>query len=175
MNWKKRKRLRRIAQHYGYTHYWEYKRNLKFCIHYAAFEYALKNCLIHWSEVLPRMNQMFCKAGLPEYCMTQEEWYAKVMNAVNERERQQDEVIFQFIDDEFMSQSMKVDKPTNIVVEHNFHKQLESAVSEMCDRTRKERLGFVDYMGITKLKPEWKGLCLTLEDLDNGQTSKEET
>jgi hypothetical protein len=174
MNWKKRKRLRRIAQHYGYTHYWEYKRNLKFCIHYTAFEYALKNCLIHWSEVLPRMNQMFCKAGLPEYCMTQEEWYAKVMKNVDELE-QQDGMIVQFTNDESASQSMKVDKPVNIVVEHNFHKQLESAVSEMCDRTRKERLGYVDYTGITKHKPEWKGLCLTLEDLDNGQTSKEET
>ena len=120
MDWRKRKRLRRIAQNYGYTHYWEYKRNLKFCIYYTTFEHALNNCLIHWSEVLPRMNQMFCKAGLPEYCMTQEEWYAKVMDAVNERERQQDEVIFQFIDDESASQSIKIDKPTNIIVKHNF-------------------------------------------------------
>lgn len=39
---------------------------------------------------------MFCKAGLPQYCMTQEEWYAKVMEGVNERERRQDESILQF-------------------------------------------------------------------------------
>ena len=54
-------------------------------------------------------------------------------------------------------------------------KKIESAVSEMCDRTRKERLGFVDYMGITKLKPEWNGLLPTPEDLKNEQTPTEET
>lgn len=175
MNWRKRKRLRRIAQHYGYTHYWEYKRNLKFCIYYTAFQDALDKGLYNWSEVLPNMNQMFCKAGLPEYCMTQEEWYAKVMESVNERERQQDEVIFQFIDDDFMSPSMKVNKHANIVVKNNFHKKLENAVSEMCDRDKPTQLGFVDYMGITKLKPEWNGMFPTLEDLNNEQTSEEET
>lgn len=29
MHWKKRKKLRRIAKHAGYTHYYEYERNLK--------------------------------------------------------------------------------------------------------------------------------------------------
>ena len=119
MNWRKRKKRRRIAQHYGYTHYWEYKHNLKFCVYYAAFEYALKNCLIHWSEVLPRMNQMFCKAGLPEYCMTQEEWYAKVMKNIDELE-QQDGMIVQFTNDESTSQSIKINKLTNIIVKHYF-------------------------------------------------------
>ena len=120
MNWKKRKRCRKIAHHYGFKHWWEYKRNLKFCIHYAAFEHALKNCLIHWSEVLPRMNQMFCKAGFPEYCMTQEEWYAKVMKHVDELEKQ-DGMIVQFKNDESTSQPIKIDKPTNIIVKHDFN------------------------------------------------------
>jgi hypothetical protein len=65
------------------------------------------------------MNQMFCKAGLPEYCMTQEEWYEKVMGRVNELE-QQDGMIVQFTNDESVSQSIKIDKPTNIIVKHNF-------------------------------------------------------
>ena len=175
MNWKKRKKRRKIAHHYGYTHYWEYKRNLKFCIYYTAFQDALDKGLYHWSEVLPKMNQMFCKAGLPEYCMTQEEWYAKVMDAVNEQERQQDAMIIQFVNGEFESASMKVDTPTNIVVEHNFHKKLENAVSEMCGRDKPTQLGFVDYMGITKLKPEWNGMFPTPEDLKNEQPPKEET
>jgi hypothetical protein len=62
---------------------------------------------------------MFCKAGLPEYCMTQEEWYEKVMGRVNELE-QQDEMIVQFTNGESASQSIKIDKPTNIIVKHNF-------------------------------------------------------
>lgn len=101
MNWKKRKKQRRIAHHYGFAHYYEYKRSLRFYIYYTAFEHALNNCLIHWSEVLPRMNQMFCKAGLPEYCMTQEEWYAKVMAKHSEMEeelaRKEDEMIIRII------------------------------------------------------------------------------
>ena len=120
MHWRKRKKQRRIAHHYGYAHYWEYKRNLRFCIHYAAFDHALKNCLLHWSEVLPRMNQMFCKAGFPEYCMTQEEWYAKVMKHVDELEKQ-DGMIVQFTNGESTSQSIKIDKPTNIIVKHDFN------------------------------------------------------
>ena len=50
-----------------------------------------------------------------------------------------------------------------------FEHVVESAVKELCDRNKPERLGFVDYTGITKFKPEWKGLCLTLEDLDDGK------
>lgn len=121
MNWRKRKRFRRIAKHYGYDHYYEYKRNLKFCLYYSAFENALKCGLYHWSEMLPKMNQMFCNAGLPEYCMTQEEFYAKVMTSVNERERDQNNIIVQFVDSNFSSKSIKVDKSTNIVVRHNFN------------------------------------------------------
>ena len=119
MNWRKRKKQRRIAHHYGFAHYYEYKRLLRFCIYYSGFKHALDNCLIHWSEVLPRMNQMFCKAGLPEYCMTQEEWYAKVMKRVDEFE-QQGGMIVQFTNDESASQSIKINKPTNIIVKHNF-------------------------------------------------------
>ena len=81
MNWRKRKRLRKIAQHAGYTYYYEYKRNLK--------------------------------------------WFL-------ESER--------------------------------FHRALRALVDKMCDRTRKERLGYVDYLGIYR-----SGFFPTPEDLKNEQ------
>lgn len=115
MNWRKRKRFRRIAKHYGYDHYYEYKRNLKFCLYYTAFDNALKCGLYHWSEMLPKMNQMFCNAGLPEYCMTQEEFYAKVMGYIDESDMRNG-VIVQFTNNGSSSRSIKIDKPTNIVV-----------------------------------------------------------
>lgn len=118
MYWRKRKKQRRIAQHYGFAHYYEYKRSLKFSIYFTTFDNLLKNGLIHWSEVLPRMNRMLCKAGLPEHCMNQEEWYTKVMKHVDELERH-DGIIVQFKNDESASQSIKIDKPTNIIVKHN--------------------------------------------------------
>lgn len=85
MHWKKRKKLRKIAKHAGYTHYYEYKRNLKWIVQAARF-----------------------------------------------------------------------------------HDALRKLVAEMCDRTRKERLGYVDYLGIYR-----NGLFPTPEDLKNEQTQEE--
>lgn len=125
MNWKKRKTRRRIAKHYGYDHYWEWKRNLKFCLYYTSFRENLEAGVYEFSEILPKMNQMYCKAGFPQYCMTQEEWYADVMKAYNESDFQKDEMIVQFINREFESPSMKVNRPVSIVVKHNFDVQLK--------------------------------------------------
>jgi hypothetical protein len=88
---------------------------------------------------------------------------------------------------------MKVNKHANIVVKNNFHKKLEDAVSEMCDRDKPVQLGYIDYLGIEKLngpiKEFHEAVCECLRDpnpiseyhgiveevTDNESSSEEET
>ena len=69
--------------------------------------------------------------------------------------------------DEYIKGGSAIEYPGSAIID------LRKLADKMCDRTRKERLGFVDYMGITKLKPEWNGMFPTPEDLNNeqGQTT----
>lgn len=108
MNWKKRKKRRKIAHSHGKSHYYEWRSVIKALCHLDLY-------------------MTYCREKRSE------SWRVLV------------------------------------------GKKIESVVNKMRDRTRKERLGFVDYMGITKLKPEWNGLLPTPEDLENEQTAEKET
>ena len=85
MNWRKRKKLRKIAHTHGKSHYYEWKSVIKALCHLDLY-------------------------------MT----YSK----------------------EGRSKSWRV----------LFGKKLENAVSEMCDRDKPVQLGYIDYLGIEKLK-----------------------
>lgn len=97
MNWRKRKKLRKIAHAHGKSHYYEWRSVIKALCHLDLY-------------------MTYCKEKRSEA------WRVLVC------------------------------------------KKIESAVSEMCDRTRKEQLGYVDYLGIYR-----SGFFPTPEDVKNGK------
>ena len=113
MNWKKRKKRRKIANHYNWDHWALLNKRMKFLIKTSESRYITDHPdEFHWRDVLEAINKICDAAGTPEKKLTEAEWWDKVKECAAEmiaaQEAYEDEVIAQFLDDEFRKRQISV-------------------------------------------------------------------
>lgn len=137
MNWKKRKRLRRIAHSHGFKHYYHYNRTCKFCIRVCALKTSIANGECSWYEILPRLNRLLTYAGHPEKCMSQREWWQRIEEIHRRRAELEDEAIRHFLDN-YSYQSNSLSQKSEGQVAHILN--ICTGVKRIQCLTRKENI-----------------------------------
>lgn len=100
MNWRKRKRCRKIAHHYGFKHWWEYNRYLKAAIKTEHSRYIVDHPNeFHWRELLNAYNKICDEFGTPEKKLTENEWWDKVKEYTNEMMIDRDREFMDLLDE----------------------------------------------------------------------------
>ena len=115
MNWKKRKRLRKIAHAHGKSHYYEWNHTIRALCQLNRYMTYIKEGGISPRQLVDELNKLYTLMGIPEYCITWDQMIQKV-------EEYQDRMILQFLDEYYSTPSIEVTKPASFVVEHKFGK-----------------------------------------------------
>lgn len=113
MNWRKRKKLRKIAHMHGKSHYYEWKHAIRALCQLNRYMTYIKEGGISAHQLVDELNKLYVLMGIPEYCITWDQMIQKI-------EEHQDNMILQFLDEYYATPSIEVTKPTSFVVEHKF-------------------------------------------------------
>lgn len=107
MHWKKRNRRRKIAHSHGYTHWRNWNNYVKASVHFFRYQYLLESwCSRDVKHILYELNTTVTLLGCPpEHCLTEEQFWEKYREQLNEfitaQEEYEDECIMRFLDEEF--------------------------------------------------------------------------
>ena len=90
MNWKKRKKLRKIAHSHGLKHYYQWAHNIRILCQLNRFwTYVIEGGIsIH--DLIDELNKLYIMEGYPERCIT----YDQLINKIN---AENDERILRFL------------------------------------------------------------------------------
>lgn len=84
MDWRKRKKRRKIAKHYGWDHWAPFNKCMKFLIKTPVSRYIVNHREeFTWREVLDATNKLCDVGGRPEKKMTEFEYWRAIREELN--------------------------------------------------------------------------------------------
>ena len=108
MDWRKRKKRRKIAKHYGWDHWVPFNKYMKFLIKTPVSRYIVNNREeFTWREVLDAMNKLCDVGGRPEKKMTEFEFWRAIREELKRMHAIRDEKIIHWIEGEMQSKAIE--------------------------------------------------------------------
>lgn len=108
MNWKKRKKRRKMAKHYGWDHWAQFNKYMKFLIKTPVSRYIVNNREeFTWREVLDATNKICDAGGRPEKKMTEFEFWRAIREELNRMHAIRDKKIIHWIEGEMQSKAIE--------------------------------------------------------------------
>lgn len=108
MNWKKRKKRRKMAKHYGWDHWAPFNKYMKFLIKTPVSRYIVNNREeFTWREVLDATNKLCDASGRPEKKMTEFEFWRAIREELKRMHAIRDKKIIHWIEGEMQSKAIE--------------------------------------------------------------------
>ena len=119
MKWKKRKRCRKIAQHYGLSHWWEYHRYMKAAIRTEYSRYIVNHPNeFNWRECLDAYNKICDEFGTPEKKLTENEFWNKVRKHTTDMMIDRDMEFMDLLDEAIRKRNISSKHNIDVIREH---------------------------------------------------------